>query len=214
MIRLLIVDDQDLIRDGLTSILDRDEHIDVVGTAADGIEAVQLAVDLRPDVVLMDIRMPGITGVEATRRLLAASLPSRVIVLSTFDEDDLVVEAIRAGASGYLLKDIPRQHLVEAIKAVHEGDLRLAPSITRRLVERQLAGKPSPDHAARLAALSEREVDVLKAVAAGSTNAEIAAQLYLSESTIKTHVSHVLQKLRLRDRVQLVIFAYEAGVPG
>lgn len=213
MIRLLVVDDQDLIRDGLSSILSRHDDFDVVATAATGQDAIRLVRELRPDVTLMDIRMPGITGVEATRQLLAEDPPpTRVIVLTTFDEDDLVIEAIRTGASGYLLKDVPRQQLVEAIHAVHDGDLRLAPSITRRLVDRQLAHAPSAEHANRMGLLSQRELDVLRAVAGGATNSEIAAHLHLSESTIKTHVSHLLQKLRVRDRVQLVIFAYDAGL--
>lgn len=213
MIRLLVADDQELIRDGLVSILDRREDLEVVGSAADGAEAVRLVRDLRPDVTLMDLRMPGTDGLEATRQLLGeACPPTRVVVLTTFDEDDLVVAALRAGASGFLLKDLPRQQLVEAIHAVHAGDLRLAPTITRRLVERQVSHGPDPERARLLARLSERETDVLRLVAKGATNGEIAGELFLSESTVKTHIGHLLGKLAARDRVQLVIFAYDAGL--
>lgn len=213
MIRLLVADDQELIRDGLASILGGHEGLDVVGTAADGAEAVRLARALRPDVTLMDLRMPGTDGLGATRQLMGDPRPStRVVVLTTFDDDDLVVAALRAGASGFLLKDLPRQQLVEAIHAVHDGDLRLAPSITRRLVERQVAQEPDPERARQLERLSERETDVLRLVAKGATNSEIAGQLFLSESTVKTHVGHLLGKLAARDRVQLVIFAYDAGL--
>jgi DNA-binding NarL/FixJ family response regulator len=161
----------------------------------------------------MDIRMPGTDGLDATRQLLGEDPPpTRVVVLTTFDEDELVVSALRAGASGYLLKDLPRQQLVDAIHAVHAGDLRLAPTITRRLVERQLGRRTDPDRERRLQRLSERETEVLRLVANGATNPEIAAQLYLSESTVKTHVGHLLQKLGVRDRVQLVIVAYDTGL--
>ena len=213
MISVLIADDQELIRDGLASILSSQPDIDVVATAADGAVAVQLARELRPDVTLMDVRMPGTDGIEATRQLLASDdPPTRVVVLTTFDQDDLVVTALEAGASGFLLKDLPRQRLVEALHAVHAGDLQLAPSITRRLVEHHLRRHASPERAAAIERLSERETDVLRNVARGATNAEIAASLYLSESTVKTHVSHLLSKLGVRDRVQLVITAYNGGL--
>lgn len=213
MIRVLIADDQDLIRDGLSSILAKQDGIGVVGTASDGTEAIRAVRQLQPDVTLMDIRMPGTDGLEATRQLLNDTPPpTRVVMLTTFDQDDLVVQALRLGASGFLLKDLPRQQLVEAIHAVHEGDLRLAPSITRRLVDRQTQRAALPEQVRALERLSEREVDVLKLIAKGMSNAEVAAELHLSESTIKTHVGKVLGKVGARDRVQLVIFAYDTGL--
>lgn len=213
MIRVVIADDQDLIRDGLSSILAKQDGIGVVGTASDGAEAIRAVRDLQPDVALMDIRMPGTDGLEATRQLLSDTpQPTRVVMLTTFDQDDLVVQALRLGASGFLLKDLPRQQLVEAIQAVHEGDLRLAPSITRRLVDRQSQRAVLPEQVRALERLSEREVDVLKLIAKGKSNAEVAAELFLSESTVKTHVGKVLGKVGARDRVQLVIFAYDTGL--
>lgn len=213
MISLLIADDQELIRDGLASILRSQAGIDVVGTAADGAEAVRTARELRPDITLMDIRMSGTDGIDATRQLLGDDTPpTRVVVLTTFDQDDLIMTALQAGASGFLLKDLPRQRLVEALHAVHAGDLQLAPSITQRLVERHLRRHAFPEHSAKLERLSERETEVLRRVAQGATNAEIAGSLYLSESTVKTHVSRLLSKLGVRDRVQLVIAAYERGL--
>jgi len=213
VISVLIADDQELIRDGLASILHSQLGIDVVGTAADGAEAVRAARDLRPDITLMDVRMPGTDGIEATRQLLRDETPpTRVVVLTTFDDDDLVVSALRAGASGFLLKDLPRQRLVEALHAVHAGDLQLAPPITQRLVERHLRRHASPERSAAIERLSERETDVLRKVAQGATNGEIAESLHLSESTVKTHVSHLLSNLGVRDRVQLVITAYDGGL--
>ncbi len=212
-IRVLVADDQDLIRDGLAAILDSQQDLEVVGTAADGAEAIRAVRDLRPDITLMDIRMPGTDGLEATRQLLADNPPAtRIVVLTTFDEDDLVVQALQLGASGFLLKDLPRQRLVDAVRAVHDGDLRIAPSITRRLVQRQLDRRTDPTRARLLERLSERESEVLRLVARGLTNSEIAGELFLSESTVKTHVSRLLQKLTMRDRVQLVILAYESGL--
>lgn len=214
-IRVVIADDQDLIRDGLAAILDAQEDLEVVGTAGDGAEAIRAVRDLRPDVTLMDVRMPGTDGLEATRQLLADDPPpTRIVVLTTFDEDDLVVQALRLGASGFLLKDLPRQRLVEAIHAVHTGDLRLAPTITRRLVDQRLDRRVDPQDARSLDRLSERESEVLLLIARGLTNAEISGQLFLSESTVKTHVGRLLQKLGVRDRVQLVIFAYDSGLVG
>lgn len=212
-IRVLVADDQDLIRDGLAAIIDSQHDLAVVGVAADGAEAIRAARDLRPDITLMDIRMPGTDGLEATRQLLADEpLATRVVVLTTFDEDDLVVQALQLGASGFLLKDLPRQHLVDALRAVHDGDLRIAPSITRRLVERRLDRGTDAARTRVLERLTEREADVLRLVATGLTNSEIAGELFLSESTVKTHVSRLLQKLTVRDRVQLVILAYESGL--
>lgn len=213
MIRVLIADDQDLIRDGLASILDKQEDIAVVATASNGAEAIRQARAQHPDVTLMDIRMPGTDGLEATRQLLTDTpAPTRVVVLTTFDQDDLILQALRSGASGFLLKDLPRQQLVDAIRAVHAGDLRLSPSITRRLVDRQTQRAPQPEQLKALERLSEREVQVLTLVAKGKSNAEIASKLFLSESTVKTHVGKILGKVGARDRVQLVIFAYDTGL--
>ncbi len=213
MIRVLVADDQELIRDGLAAILDSHEDLDVVSTVADGAAAVSEATRLRPDIVLMDIRMPGTDGLEATRQLMAGDdVATRVIVLTTFDDDDLVLTALRSGASGFLLKDLPRQQLVDALRAVHEGDLRLSPSIVRRLVERQSRPVVPAEKRALLERLSERETEVLALVGRGLTNTEIAATVFLSESTIKTHVGRLLAKLDARDRVQLVIFAHQVGL--
>lgn len=212
-VTLVVADDQELIRDGLASILDAQQGLEVVGVAADGTEAVQLARKLRPDITLMDLQMPGTDGVTATRRLLADQTPpTRVVVLTTFDDDDLVVSALRAGASGFLLKDLPRHRLVESIRAVHAGELQLAPSITRRLVERQSTTRHDPARAVALERLTSRESEVLVQIARGATNAEIAGRLFLSESTVKTHVGQLLAKLGVRDRVHLVIFAYDVGL--
>jgi DNA-binding NarL/FixJ family response regulator len=213
VIRVLVADDQDLIRDGLASILDKQDDIAVIGAAADGAEAVKQARALQPDITLMDIRMPGTDGLDATRQLLAdAPPPTRVVMLTTFDQDDLVVQALRSGASGFLLKDLPRQQLVDAIRAIHAGDLRLSPSITRRLVDRQTQRSAQPEQLKALNRLSEREIEVLQLVAKGMSNAEIASELFLSGSTVKTHVGKLLGKVGARDRVQLVILAYDTGL--
>jgi DNA-binding NarL/FixJ family response regulator len=213
MIRVLLADDQELVRDGFAMILDAQEDVDVVGQAGDGDEAVELARALEPDVVLMDIRMPRVDGLEATRRVVDGSRSSRVLILTTFDLDEYVYEAFRAGASGFLLKDVPRAQLVAAVRTVAGGDQLLSPSITRKLIEAYVSRPPkgsAPPAAVR--SLTERELDVLRLVARGRSNAEIAKELYLGEATVKTHVGHVLQKLALRDRVQAVVLAYEVGL--
>ena len=212
MIRVLLADDQELVRSGFRLILDLTEGIEVVGEAADGREAVRLAKELQPDVVLMDVRMPELDGIEATRRLRQAGAQARVLVLTTFDLDEYVYEAMRAGASGFLLKDAPREQLVTAVLTVARGEALLAPAITQRLIER-FVGRPSPDQAApALADLSARELEVLRLLARGLSNAEIAAELIIGEATVKTHVARILRKLDLRDRIQAVVFAYETGI--
>jgi DNA-binding NarL/FixJ family response regulator len=210
-IRVLVADDQALVRGGFRMILDAKPDLEVVGEAGDGAEAVALADRLAPDVVLMDVRMPGVDGLEATRRIVAAGSPARVIVLTTYDVDDSVFAALRAGASGFLLKDVRPAELVEAIRVVARGDALLAPSVTRRLLDR-FAGTLPAAPPADLAELTAREVEVLRLVALALSNAEIAQRLVLTEATVKTHVSAVLRKLGLRDRVQAVVFAYDVGL--
>jgi DNA-binding NarL/FixJ family response regulator len=212
-IRVVLVDDQAMVRTGLRMVLAAEPDIDVVGEAADGASGVRVVTELAPDVVLLDVRMPGMDGLEAARRILAADLPTRVIVLTTFDEDEYVAAALRAGVSGFLLKVGPPEDLVVAVRTVAAGQGLLDPAVTLRVIE-SFAAAPSPDpvRAGQLAQLTEREVDVLGLVAAGLTNGEIAARLYLGEATVKTHVSRVLLKLGLRDRVQAVAFAYESGL--
>jgi DNA-binding NarL/FixJ family response regulator len=214
VIRVLIVDDQALVREGFRMILDAQDDIEVVGEAGDGVQALALARELAPDIVLMDIQMPKLDGLEATRRLLARNgvWPS-VVMLTTFDEDQYVYEALRAGASGFLLKDAPRGQLIHAVRTVARGDEMLAPAITRRLIERFVRRHPGgAELPPELRELSDRELDVLKLMARGLSNAEIAAELVISGSTVKTHVAHVLQKLRVRDRVQAVVIAHESGL--
>jgi DNA-binding NarL/FixJ family response regulator len=220
-IRVLLVDDQPLLRTGFRMILEAETDLAVVGEAGDGQQALDAVRALQPDVVLMDIRMPRMDGVEATRRIVgpdrdAASRRSapRVLVLTTFDLDEYVVEALRAGASGFLLKDVPADDLIAAIRVVAAGDAIVAPSITRRLLDRFAARLPATDEAtpASLENLTEREVEVMRLVARGLSNAEIAKELYVSETTVKTHVGHVLTKLGLRDRVQAAVYAYESGL--
>jgi DNA-binding NarL/FixJ family response regulator len=213
MIRVLVVDDEALVRDGLCAIAELEDGIDVVGEASDSHEAIRVVADVQPDVVLMDIQMPGMDGVEATRRILTLPDPPRVIVLTTFDRNEYVYEAMRAGASAFLLKDLRRGQLTAAIRAVVEGETLVAPTITRRLIETYCQGPPHSDgRPAALAALTDREIDVMTRVAAGSSNAEIASQLFLAEATVKTHVARILGKLHLRDRVQMVVLAYECGL--
>ena len=207
-IRVVIADDQELVRTGFRKILESETDIDVVGEAADGSEAVEEALLRRPDVVLMDIRMPKLDGLEASRRLAGTV---RVLILTTFDLNEYVYEALRAGASGFLLKDAPADELIRAIRVVAEGEALLSPSITRRLIE-EFARRPAPsERPAALDELTAREIEVLKLVARGLSNSEIAKELYLSEATVKTHVGRILQKLDLRDRVQAVVLAYESG---
>jgi DNA-binding NarL/FixJ family response regulator len=212
MIRVLLADDQELVRSGFRLILELADGIEVVGEAADGREAVRLAKELQPDVVLMDVRMPELDGIEATRQLRHAGVEARVLVLTTFDLDEYVYGAMRAGASGFLLKDAPREQLVTAVRTVGRGEALLAPAITKRLIER-FVERPAPLEAApALAELSGRELEVLRLVARGLSNAEIADELIIGEATVKTHVARVLRKLDLRDRVQAVVLAYESGV--
>ena len=212
-IRVLIADDQALVRSGFRLILETRSDIDVVGEAEDGRRAVALAVDAEPDVILMDVRMPELDGIEATRQIVAAGSPARILVLTTFDLDEYVYAAIRAGASGFLLKDVRPRDLVDAIRLVADGNALLGPTVTRRLLDRFAAAVPGgQDRPDPFATLSERELDILRLLAAGLSNAEIAGRLYLGESTVKTHVSSILRKLGVRDRVQAVIVAFEAGL--
>ena len=212
MIRILLADDQSLVRAGFRMILKAEPDIEVVGEASDGNEAVAEADALRPDVVLMDIRMPGLDGVEATREITGRGTGARVVVLTTFDLDEYVYESLRAGASAFLLKDAKEQHLVSAIRVVAEGGSLFAPSVTRRLIERFAERPNDPAPPRELDRLTARELEVLRLVARGLSNAEIAAQLVVSEHTTKTHVASVLQKLDLRNRVQAVVLAYETGL--
>ena len=216
-IRVLLVDDQEMTRIGLEMMLAGETDLEVVGQAGDGREAVAAAASLGPDVVLMDVRMPVMDGIEATRRITALDPSPRVVVLTTFDLDEYVVAAFRAGASGFLLKDAPRARIVEAVRAAYAGDALIAPSVTRRLVERFVCEPPVElRRPAALEHLTERESEILVLIARGLSNEEIGAELFISESTVKTHVGRVLRKLALRDRVQAVVLAYEAGlvVPG
>jgi DNA-binding NarL/FixJ family response regulator len=212
-IRVLLVDDQQLVRTGFRMILADEEGIEVVGEAADGQAAVDAATQLHPDVIVMDIRMPVMDGVEATRRLVGDGGP-RILVLTTFDADEHAVQAIRAGASGFLLKDVPPDDFVRAIRIVASGDALIAPSVTRRLLDRfaRLAVPADETHSKRIAELTEREREILELVAHGLSNREIADALTLAEPTVKTHVSHLLAKLEQRDRAQLVVLAYEVGI--
>jgi DNA-binding NarL/FixJ family response regulator len=212
MIRVLLCDDQELVRAGFRLILDLEDGLEVVGEAADGVECLRQVAEHLPDVVLMDVRMPRMDGIEATRKLVAAGSPVRVLMLTTFDLDDLVYGAMSAGASGFLLKDVPREQLVSAVRMVAGGDAILSPALTRRLVERFVAAPPpSTGVPAVLTVLSDRELDVFALLARGESNAEIAVRLFLGEATVKTHVARILAKLGLRDRVQGVVLAYETG---
>jgi len=211
---VLIADDQALMRAGFRMILEAEPDLEVVGEATTGHEAVAEAGRLRPDVVLMDVRMPEMDGIEATRRLLDGNGDTKVVMLTTFDMDEYVYEAFRAGASGFLVKDVPPEQLIAGIRSVASGDALLAPSLTQRLIQEFVRRPPdgirtpSPE----LSGLTAREVEVLQMVARGLSNGEIASELFVSETTVKTHVAHLLSKLRVRDRVQAVVFAYESGV--
>ena len=213
-IRVLLVDDQALVRSGFRLILETREDLEVVGEAQDGREAVELARKLGPDVILMDVRMPNVDGVEATRRLAALGSPARVLILTTFDLDEYVYEALRAGASGFLLKDVQPAQLVDAVRVVAAGEALLAPTVTRRLLNHFAGRLPGarPSRPAELGRLTERELEILTLLADGLSNAELAERLFLSETTVKTHVSSVLRKLELRDRVQAVVLAHRAGL--
>jgi DNA-binding NarL/FixJ family response regulator len=213
VIRVGIVDDQALIRGGLRAILDAEDDIEVVGEASDGAGAVRLASARLADVVLMDVQMPVVDGIEGTRRVIETRPECRVVVLTMFDLDEYVFAALRAGASGFLLKTTPPDELAAAVRACHGGEMLFAPTVTRRLVETYVRHPPAPDGVPdRLQELTAREVDVLRAIARGLSNGEIAAELYLGEATVKTHVTRILGKLGLRDRVQAVVLAYECGL--
>lgn len=215
MIRVLIADDQSMVRSGLTLLLRAESDVEIVGEARDGGEAVRLARELRPDVVLMDVRMPGLDGIEATRMVMGPDVedPPAVVVLTTFGAEDYVDRALRAGAVGFVLKDSDPERLVEAVRAAADGEGLLDPGVTRPLIERYAGGSgPTPSGAAATAGLTDREHDVFSEMVRGGTNAEIAARLHVEPSTVKTHVAAVLRKLGVRDRVEAVIYAYEHGL--
>jgi DNA-binding NarL/FixJ family response regulator len=211
-IRVAVVDDQALMRAGFRMILESADGLDVVGEAENGIRAVELVTRLEPDVVLMDIRMPELDGIEATRRITASSAATRVLILTTFELDEYVYSALRAGAAGFLLKDTPPEQLIDAIHIVAAGEALLSPSVTRRLVEEFARSTPARTPTPGLNDLTDRETEVLHAMAGGLSNAEIAEKLYVGETTVKTHVGRVLMKLGVRDRVQAVVAAYESGL--
>jgi DNA-binding NarL/FixJ family response regulator len=212
-IRVLVADDQSMVRAGFRMLLSGEEDIEVVAEARDGLEAVEKATRFDPTVVLMDIRMPELDGLEATRRILAADDAARILILTTFDLDEYVYEALRAGASGFVLKDDPPEQLLAAIRTVAGGDALLSPAITRRVIK-QFTRIPDPSPPPELEELTDRELDVFRLIARGLSNGEIGQELYISETTVKTHITHVLQKLGLRDRVQAVVLAYQSGVAG
>jgi DNA-binding NarL/FixJ family response regulator len=210
-IRVLVADDQSMVRAGFRMLLTGEEGLEVVAEASNGVEAVEKAARFDPTVVLMDIRMPELDGLEATRRILAADPEARVLILTTFDLDEYVYEALRAGASGFVLKDDPPEQLIAAIRTVAAGDALLSPAITRRVIG-AFTRMPRPSPPAAIADLSEREREVFRLIALGLSNAEIGKELFISETTVKTHVTHILAKLDLRDRVQAVVLAYQAGL--
>jgi DNA-binding NarL/FixJ family response regulator len=210
-IRVLVADDQAMVRAGFRMLLSGEPDIEVVAEASNGLEAVEKAARFDPTVVLMDIRMPELDGLEATRRILAAENGARILILTTFDLDEYVYEALRAGASGFVLKDDPPEQLLAAIRVVAGGDALLSPGITKRVI-RQFTRIPQPAPPRELDELTERELDVFRLIARGHSNAEIGRELYISETTVKTHITHILQKLKLRDRVQAVVLAHETGL--
>ncbi len=210
-IRVLVADDQSMVRAGFRMLLAGEEGIEVVAEASNGLEAVEKAARFHPNVVLMDIRMPELDGLEATRRILAADAGARVMILTTFDLDEYVYEALRAGASGFVLKDDPPEQLIAAVRIVAGGEALLSPSITKRVITR-FTRIPQPAPPKQLDELTERELEVFRLIARGLSNAEIGRELYISDTTVKTHVTHILQKLELRDRVQAVVLAYETGI--
>jgi DNA-binding NarL/FixJ family response regulator len=213
MIRIVLVDDQAMVRAGFRMILEAEDDLEIVGEAGDGDHAVTTVRQHRPDVVLMDVQMPRMNGLDATRRIVDdPDIPSRVMILTTFEQDEYIFEALRAGASGFLLKNAPPEELVRAVRVIAAGDSLLAPSITRRVIEDFVRRPVRHSDDALLQRLTEREIEVLRLLAAGKSNAELATSLYVGEGTIKTHVSHILTKLELRDRMQAVVFAYESGL--
>ncbi len=211
MIKVLLADDQAMIRSGLRMILESEADLSVIGEAENGEEAIRLSKREKPDVVLMDVRMPGVDGLEATRQIHQTLPGVKVIVLTTFDLDEYIYAALRGGASGFLLKDADSETLIRAVRIVAAGDALIAPSVTRRLID-EFASRPTQPQAKGLDELTEREIEVLQQMARGLSNAEIAEELFVSEATVKSHVSHLLSKLQLRDRVQAVVAAYEAGL--
>jgi DNA-binding NarL/FixJ family response regulator len=210
-IRVLIADDQSMVRAGLRMLLSGEQDIDVVAEASTGLEAVAKAARFEPTVILMDIRMPELDGLEATRRILAADSTARILVLTTFDLDEYVYEALSAGASGFVLKDDPPEHLIAAVRTVAAGDALLSPAVTKRVIKK-FTRIPRPTPPKELAELTTREREILRLIATGLSNAEIGQQVYISETTVKTHVTHILQKLGLRDRVQAVVLAHQSGL--
>ena len=212
-VRVVLVDDQALIRTGFKMILESEDDIEVVGEASDGEQAISITRSVRPDVVLMDVQMPTMDGLEATGRIVRdANIPSRIVILTTFERDDYVFEALRAGASGFLLKNAPSEELVHAVRVVAAGDALLAPSVTRKVIEGFIRRPAHRSNEVELRRLTERETEILQLLATGKSNSELAAHLFVGEGTIKTHVSSVLTKLGIRDRMQAVIFAYESGL--
>jgi DNA-binding NarL/FixJ family response regulator len=210
-IRVLVADDQSMVRAGFRMLLSQEQDIEVVAEASNGLEAVDKAARFRPTIALMDIRMPELDGLQATRRILAADATARILILTTFDLDEYVYEALRAGASGFVLKDDPPEQLLAAIRIVAGGDALLSPAITKRVIK-QFTRIPQPTPPKQLDDLTERELDVFRLIARGHSNAEIGQELYISDTTVKTHITHILQKLNLRDRVQAVVLAYETGL--